>query len=343
MAQTAYVGVSKARGVSGAPTKAERWRGLNVWFSRPAGGAGGPHVGLMQGSLDFGGRGRNPRGTEQANRRGGARGAVGAGEVCERAWASCADDGGVWPAGRLTALPPPLTWGSRGTCRRHAAQGPRVQLTIQAGWGWRGGRCGRAEGMRANRQGGEGLSLTVIDRNTALIVVDLQKGIAAYAPAAAFAEVVARTRALLKVFRQRGLPVVLVNVTGRAPGRTEIGPLAQAAFPEGWSDLLPELEARSDDILVTKQSWGAFAATGLEERLKARGVTQVVVTGVATSVGCEATARQAYELGFNVTLAIDAMTDRDADAHDYSIRHVFPRLGETGTSGEIIALIERSA
>ena len=65
----------------------------------------------------------------------------------------------------------------------------------------------------------------------------------------------------------------------------------------------------------------------------------MVVAGVATGTGVEATARQAYEQGFNVTLAIDAMTDTRPEAHDYSIRNVFPRLGETGTAQEIIGLL----
>jgi nicotinamidase-related amidase len=92
------------------------------------------------------------------------------------------------------------------------------------------------------------------------------------------------------------------------------------------------------------RSGGAFASTDLEERLKALGVTQVVVTGVATGTGVESTARQAYELGFNVTLAVDAMTDARPEAHDYSITNVFPKLGETGTAQEIIALLDsRSA
>jgi nicotinamidase-related amidase len=68
-----------------------------------------------------------------------------------------------------------------------------------------------------------------------------------------------------------------------------------------------------------------------------------VIVGVATGTGVEATARQAYEQGFNVTLAIDAMTDSRPEAHDYSIAQVFPRLGETGTTQEIIDLLERSA
>ena len=62
------------------------------------------------------------------------------------------------------------------------------------------------------------------------------------------------------------------------------------------------------------------------------------------ATGVEATARQAYEQGFNVTLAIDAMTDMRREAHDYSLSNVFPRLGETGTSQEIIDLLQtRSA
>jgi nicotinamidase-related amidase len=61
---------------------------------------------------------------------------------------------------------------------------------------------------------------------------------------------------------------------------------------------------------------------------------------VATSVGVEATARQAYEQGFNVTLALDAMTDFREEAHQYSIRNVFPRVGETGSAAEITALLE---
>jgi nicotinamidase-related amidase len=62
---------------------------------------------------------------------------------------------------------------------------------------------------------------------------------------------------------------------------------------------------------------------------------------VVTSGGVEATARQAYELGFNVTLALDAMTDIREVAHEYSSKNVFPRLGETGSTQEIISLLEK--
>jgi len=182
------------------------------------------------------------------------------------------------------------------------------------------------------------MALTMLDPNTALIVVDLQKGIVGSPFIHPIDTFVDRSRALLDAFRERGLPVVLVNVAGGAPGRTE-RPRQSEPRPAGWTDFIPELGQQPGDIVVTKRTWGAFASTDLEDRLKAMGVTQVVITGVATGTGVEATARQAYEQGFHVTLALDAMTDVRPEAHDYSIRNVFPRLGETGTAQEVIALL----
>jgi nicotinamidase-related amidase len=184
------------------------------------------------------------------------------------------------------------------------------------------------------------MPLTTLDPKTALVVIDLQKGIVALPTVHPAADVIARSRALADAFRARGLPVVLVNVAGGAPGRTE-QPRRPEPFPDGWTDLIPELDRQPGDIAVTKRTWGAFASTDLERQLKARGVTQVVITGIATGTGVEATARQAYEAGFNVTLAIDAMTDMRAEAHDYSIAKVFPRLGETGTTQDIIDLLDK--
>ena len=186
------------------------------------------------------------------------------------------------------------------------------------------------------------MPLTTLDPNTALIVVDLQKGIANLNLLHPIADIIDRTRALLDIFRANNLTVVLVNVAGGAPGRTEQNPRANLTFADDWTDLLPQLNQQPTDILVTKRSWGAFATTDLEHQLKARGVTQVVVTGIATSVGVEATARQAYEQGFNVTLATDAMTDMREEPHHYSISNVFPRIGETSSTQEIIALLEKS-
>jgi nicotinamidase-related amidase len=185
------------------------------------------------------------------------------------------------------------------------------------------------------------MSLTTLDKNTALIVIDLQKGIVGFPTAHPIGEVVKRAGVLADVFRRRGLPIVLVNADGVAPGRAEQAPRIRD-LPAGWTDLVAELNRQPADHTVTKRTWGAFTNTGLEEHLKKLGVTQVVIAGVATSAGVESTARHAHELGFNVTLAVDAMTDTNADAHDNSVTRIFPRIGETGTTGEIIDLLENT-
>lgn len=186
------------------------------------------------------------------------------------------------------------------------------------------------------------MPVATLDPHTALIVIDLQKGILDGEFIRPIGEIIGNARVLIDAFRARNLPVVLVNVAGRAPGRTEQEQRGNLSLAEGWTELLPQLDRQPGDIAVTKRSWGAFATTDLEQQLRARGVTQVVVTGVVTSGGVEATARQAYEQGFNVTLALDAMTDMRAEAHEYSIRNVFPRVGETGTASEIVSLLERT-
>jgi nicotinamidase-related amidase len=187
------------------------------------------------------------------------------------------------------------------------------------------------------------MALTTLDPNTALIVIDLQKGIAA-TPGMLhpMEDVVGNAAALVEAFHAHALPVVLVAVNGSAPGRTEQHRGAPGERPADYADLLPELNARPEDLRVTKQTPGAFARTGLEQMLKDRGVTQVVIAGVSTSNGAESTARQAYELGFHVTLAVDAMTDRSAENHDWSLTRIFPRIGESGATREIIELLERT-
>ena len=125
---------------------------------------------------------------------------------------------------------------------------------------------------------------------------------------------------------------------GPPAGRTEIASNV-ADLPAGWRNLAPELNAQPNDHSVVKRSWSAFARTDLEHYLKQHGVTQVVIAGIATSLGVESTARQARDLGFNVTLATDAMSDRSAEAHDHSVQFIFPRLGERGVTADIITLL----
>jgi nicotinamidase-related amidase len=193
-----------------------------------------------------------------------------------------------------------------------------------------------------SRQKENHMPLTKLDTMVALVVIDLQKGIVDLPTAHPASEIVNQTAQLVRAFRKRGLPVVLVNASGRAPGRTDAGALK---FPllQDWMELVPELDPQPGDYLVTKQRLGAFIGTSLDESLRQRGVTQVILTGISTSAGVESTARSAYDYGYNVVLVVDAMTDRDADTHRHSVEKVFPRIGETTITNDVLRLLgERS-
>jgi nicotinamidase-related amidase len=186
------------------------------------------------------------------------------------------------------------------------------------------------------------MPLTKFDTTAALVVIDLQKGIVGFPTVHPVNEIIERSAQLARAFRERGLPVVLVNVSGMAPGRTDAG-MPKFSFPTDWTDLVPELEQQTGDILVTKQRWGAFLGTALDDILHQRGVTQIVLTGVATSAGVESTARSAHDLGYNVTLVVDAMTDRDAASHTHCVEKIFPRLGETAKTEDVLKLLREAS
>ncbi|HWE45830.1 MAG TPA: isochorismatase family protein [Caulobacteraceae bacterium] len=183
------------------------------------------------------------------------------------------------------------------------------------------------------------MPVTTLDPKTALIVLDLQKGIAGYPLLHPMADMVARSNELARAFRAKCLPVVLVTVDDTPPGRTEQA-RGTPNRPADFADLVPNLDHQPGDILIRKKSSGAFARTELEAKLRALGVTQVVLTGVSTSSAVESTGRQAYELGFNVTFPLDATTDARQEAFDHSVEKVFPRLGERGSTQDVLNALQ---
>ncbi|GAA0923365.1 hydrolase [Kribbella koreensis] len=188
------------------------------------------------------------------------------------------------------------------------------------------------------------MALTTLDPKTALVVIDLQNAVVALpGTPLSTAEVVARSVELANAFRARQLPVVLVRVdttpADSLPGRTERVRRSGGTPAENAARIVDDLAGHPEDIVVVKRNWGAFYGTDLDLHLRRRGITQVVLTGVATSIGVESTARAAYEHGYNITLATDAMTDLNETAHRNSLDWIFPRLGESGTTTEVLNLL----
>ena len=175
-----------------------------------------------------------------------------------------------------------------------------------------------------------------IPTTSALIVVDLQVGTTSAAMAHPIDEIVSRAAALAAAYRAHGRTVVLASVDGTPPGRTTFAEGAQQ-WPEPFSTVLPELDPQPDDLLASRRTWSAFAGTDLRGRLEVRGVTQVVLVGVATSFGVESTARAAYDLGYDVLVVTDAVTDRSAESHEHVLARVLPALGRAVTTDAVLA------
>lgn len=187
--------------------------------------------------------------------------------------------------------------------------------------------------------------LSLDPRTTALVVIDLQKGIATgtLAPNAA-ADVVANAASLARRCRERGALVVLVHVD-LGPGGV-LFPRPQADRPRptspprpDFSELVPEMTPEPDDAVVLKHQPNAFYATDLEVHLARRGIRTIVLCGIATNLGVEATARAAFERGFEQVFVADAMSAREEDLHTFPVTRTFPTMGRVRSTAEVLAAL----
>ncbi|CCH74933.1 Isochorismatase hydrolase [Nostocoides australiense Ben110] len=159
----------------------------------------------------------------------------------------------------------------------------------------------------------------------ALVAIDLMERVV-MAPARPHSglDVVTRTIVLAEALRAKGGHVVWVRSERPTPTQ-----------PPG-SDLVPLARPQPEDLIVVKRTWGAFTATGLHERLQARGVTTLWLTGIATSNGVESTGRAADELGYRLVFVEDAMTAPVEGEHEHSVSVIFPRLGNVVRHSQLI-------
>ncbi len=181
---------------------------------------------------------------------------------------------------------------------------------------------------------------------SALVLIDLQNSnvARALAPHAA-GLVVDHCARLARAMRARGGTVVYVRVLvdellalpadaplGRAPGAPPPGPLASA--------LAPEAGAQEDDVLVVKRQWGAFYGTQLEQILRRRQIDTIVLGGIATNFGVESTARAAFDQGFRLVFAEDAMSGVSAEAHRFACERVFPHIGRVRSTETLLRMLD---
>lgn len=189
------------------------------------------------------------------------------------------------------------------------------------------------------------MPVDTLDPTAALVLVDLQKGITALPTALDPGVIVERAARLVRAAHDAGRPVVRIR-TAFSPdggdvlrGRTD-APGPSVAQGSDFADLDPRVPSEPGDIVVTKRGWDAFAGTELDLQLRRRGVRSVVLAGIATSIGVESTARTARELGYEVVVAHDVVTDLVASAHATSLEVILPRIARLESVDVLAPLLD---
>lgn len=186
---------------------------------------------------------------------------------------------------------------------------------------------------------------------TALVVIDVQKGIVALdrklepnTPS----QVIANVSKLVAKFREAGIPVFLVHVTS-IDGKDMLQPIldqppqwGSGPRPADWADFVDEIKPTSRDIVIAKRQWGAFYGTELDLQLRRRKTETIVLCGVSTNLGVETTARDAYQRGYNQIFALDAMAANSKEEHEATVKHIFPRIGRLRNTEEILKAIPKT-
>jgi len=182
---------------------------------------------------------------------------------------------------------------------------------------------------------------------TALVVIDLQKGIAAMPTQPYDAKTVIQNAAkLAAAFRKNKMPVFLVRVATSADGKDRLVPVVDGENPWGknkmpsdWSEIVPEMGPEESDFIITKKQWGAFYGTDLDLQLRRRQIENVVLCGIATNIGVESTARFAFEYGYQQIFVEDAMSSRSAEDHNFTVKTAFPRMGRVRSTEDVLAAL----
>ena len=176
---------------------------------------------------------------------------------------------------------------------------------------------------------------------TALVVIDLQRGVVARTCTPhSSADVVANAAKLLRRFRELGALVVLVHVSFSADDGDRLKPRAdepvppRSAMTSDFAEIV--VERAPSDIVITKHQWGAFCGTELDLQLRRRGIRTLVLAGIATNFGVESTARDAWERGFEQLFVEDAMSGLSPGAHEFAIKTIFPRIGRIIATEDLV-------
>ncbi|SPT94967.1 hydrolase [Bacillus subtilis] len=186
-------------------------------------------------------------------------------------------------------------------------------------------------------------TLNIDFQKTALVIIDLQKGIV---PIDQSGQVVPNAKKLVDEFRKHNGFISFVNVAfhdgadALKPQRMSLRREVQGKCRRTGPNLFRKSVVQDGDYTVTKRQWGAFFGTDLDLQLRRRGIDTIVLCGIATNIGVESTAREAFQLGYQQIFITDAMSTFSDEEHEATLRFIFPRIGKSRTTEEFLEQVK---
>ena len=196
-------------------------------------------------------------------------------------------------------------------------------------------------------------TLPAVDpRRTALLVMDYQAGILGRLDQAE--PLLACAADAIAVVRGRGGQIGYVRVAfddadyEAVPAHSRFAPLLAAAGPAMHSDspataVHDTVAPEPGDITVRKTRVGAFSTTDLHQRLRDRGIINLILAGISTSGVVLSTVRDAADRDYRVFVLADACADPVPGVHDFLTEKIFPRQAHVITSAELKDLLSGPA
>jgi nicotinamidase-related amidase len=204
------------------------------------------------------------------------------------------------------------------------------------------------------------LDPAIVPRNTAIVLIDLQNDVIRNEQGPFYGSIAAQVREkklvenvvrLTEGARQAGAAIFFITVVRRrdyadvvnqlsefvAAGKAP-PPKEQVSLVEGTpgARLVDELQPAPEDYVLVKKRRNAFHSTELDFHLRSRGVTTIVIGGVATDLGVENTVRDAWDRDYNVVVVEDICVTAPPANHAHAIKSVFPRMARIMTTDGVL-------
>lgn len=182
-------------------------------------------------------------------------------------------------------------------------------------------------------------------KKVAFIAVDLQKDLPMTYHPYPYATITENAGKLARAFEQAGALNVFFKVD-TTDGKDMLNPIADRSMvAKGAADigdrqkfdqLTPELDCIKHALRITKHQWGSFYGTELDLQLRRRGIDTIVLSGVAIGFDVDTTAREAYQHGYHIIFAEDAMGALSEQEYEYEVNYIFPFMGRVRKTDDII-------